>query len=402
MGQLGRFTLDHIDTYFTNVNKVVDISTGLAKQDYINVLGINSKPNDPDPLGLDFYWKIKGQYVYPDGYIEPRRVNVTFWDSKVPRVPDNPDEFIDLVNPTVGVNKLLFWEMYTSSDGYQYHRPIVIPPEHIFQNINSLVQAQPSFSPGDLIFIIDTNKFYQYEHHAYLDSDYTENDITGNLVDVSSNYKLRVGRNNLNYLWKHYASHTQRINPSIGNIVDMYILTSQYDTDLRNWIAVNGSENIKPTPPTTDELLTIFKDFESYKMMTDTIVWHPVKYKLLFGQQADPAYQVRFKVVKVPGVSISDTEIKSKVINAINQYFALSNWDFGTSFFFTELAAYIHTQLATMVGTVVIVPLTGGTKFGNLFEISADPDEIFISCAKVTDIDIVTGLSDNSLGITNG
>ena len=182
----------------------------------------------------------------------------------------------------------------------------------------------------------------------------------------------------------------------------MFVLTSQYDTDLRNWVNINGPTSTRPVPPTTDELLTIFNTLESYKMMSDAIVWHPVKYKLLFGQQADPTYQVRFKVVKVPGSSVSDTEIKSKVVSVINQYFSLSNWDFGSSFFFTELAAYIHTQLATMVGTVVIVPLSGGTKFGDLFEITADPDEIFISCARVTDIDIVQALSDTSIGITNG
>lgn len=379
-------SVNDVRFYFSNTSKVIDISTGLAKQDYINVLGINTKPESVNPLGQDYKWKVKGQYIYPDGYIEPRSVQVTFWDSKIPGVPDNPDEFIDLVNPSVGVSKLLFWQMYTSSDGYQYYRPIVIPTTRIYQTSNDIVTGV--LAEGDLLFVIDTSKFYVYNYP--------------NLTDVTSQYKLRTGRNNLNYLWKHYATYNQRINPAVSNIIDMYILTSQYDTDIRNWIKINGTTATKPVPPTTDELVTTFNEFESFKMMTDTIVWHPVKYKLLFGQQADPIYQVRFKVVKVPGASISDTEIKSKVVSTINEFFALSNWDFGSSFFFTELAAYIHTQLATIVGTVVIVPLRGGTKFGDLFEISADPDEIFISCARVSDIDIVQALSDTSLGLSNG
>lgn len=372
--------------YFANNTKVIDVNTGLAKQDYINVLAVNTKPDSVNPLGQDYYWKIKGQFVSPDGYMEPRSVQVTFWDSKVSNVPNNPDEFIDLVNPTNGAEKLLFWKSYVSSDGYQYYEPITIPLNRIYQTTSSIVVSD--LAKGDLLYVVDDSKFWSFDGYT--------------LTDVTSNYKVRVGRSSLNYLWKHYATYNQRINPAISNIIDMYVLTSQYDTDIRNWISINGSATTKPTPPTTDELVTLFSDFESYKMMTDTIVWHPVKYKLLFGQQADAAYQVRFKVVKVPGSSISDTEIKSKVIITINQYFALANWDFGSSFFFTELAAYIHTQLATIVGTVVIVPLSGGTKFGDLFEIAADPDEIFISCARVSDIDIVQALSDTSLGITNG
>jgi hypothetical protein len=379
-------SVNDVRFYFTNTNKVIDVTTGHAKQDYINVLGINTKPNSIDPFGKDYIWKIKGQYIYPDGYLEPRSVNVTFWDSKVTGVPDNPDEFIEVVNPEVGVDKLLFWKEYTSSDGYDYYQPITISTDLIFQTSADIITS--ALSDGDVLYVIDSNKFWMWKNLS--------------LVDVTEDYKVRVGRNNINYLWKHYASYNQRINPAVSNIIDMFVLTSQYDTDLRNWISINGPAGTKPVPPTTDQLLTMFQEFESYKMMTDMIVWHPVKYKLLFGQQADPAYQVRFKVVKVPGASVSDTEIKSRVVIIINQYFALSNWDFGSSFFFTELAAYIHSQLATIVGSVVIVPLTGGSKFGDLFEISADPDEIFISCARVSDIDIVQALSDTSLGITNG
>lgn len=372
--------------YFVNNSKVIDSTTGLAKQDYINVLSVNTQPDSAVPLGLDYYWKIKGQYVYPDGYTEPRSVQVTFWDSKSPGIPDNPDEFITVVNPSVGYTKLLFWKIYTSSDGYQYYEPISIPTSHIFQtpgSINTSILAS-----GDIVYVVSTSTFYQWTNSQ--------------LVDVTLYYKVRVGRNSLNYLWKHYAAYDLRIDPAVSNIIDMYVLTSQYDTDMRNWIAINGSVNIKPTPPTTDDLLVSFSEFEPYKMMTDQIIWHPVKYKLLFGTQADPAYQVRFKIVKAAGSLVSDSEVKSRVIAAINTYFSLSNWDFGASFFFTELAAYLHTQLATVIGSVVIVPLTSGSKFGDLFEIVAEPDEIFISCAKVSDIDIVQALSETALGITNG
>jgi len=379
-------SVNDVRFYFSNTNKVIDLTTGLAKEDYINILGVNTQPDSSYALGTDYFWKIKGQYVYPDGYTEARSVQITFNDSKTSGAADNPDEFINIVNPNIGTNKLLFWQQLISSDGYQYYSPITIPSDNIFKTKSDIVIDK--LKNGDLLFVIDTSAFYSYTNLQ--------------LVDVTTSYKVRVGRNNLSYLWKHYASSDQRINPAINNIIDMYVLTSQYDTDMRNWISLNGTVNTMPSPPTTDELLTTFNQFELYKMMTDQMVWHPVKYRLLFGQQADPAYQVRFKVVKTTGTLTSDSEVKSKVIAAINQYFSLANWDFGSSFFFTELAAYLHTQLATVLGSIVIVPLSGGSSFGDLFEITADPDEIFISCARVTDIDIVQALTESELGINNG
>jgi hypothetical protein len=179
-------------------------------------------------------------------------------------------------------------------------------------------------------------------------------------------------------------------------------LTSTYDTNLRNWISIGGSADTKPLPPTTADLNSAFAYFEQYKMMTDQIVWHPVIYKLLFGAQAQPEYQVLFKVVKVPGTSYSDNEVKSLVKSQIDQYFSLKNWDFGQSFFFTEMASYIQMNLATIVATIVMVPTSGTAKFGDLFEIVANPDEIFISCATVANIVIVGSLTEAQLGITNG
>ena len=186
------------------------------------------------------------------------------------------------------------------------------------------------------------------------------------------------------------------------NIIDIYILTATYNADLRNWIAIGGSADTEPTPPTISDLNSTFAYFEQYKMMTDQIVWHPVTYQLLFGPQAQPEYQVIFKVVKVPGTSYSDNEVKSLVKQQIDTYFSLTNWDFGQNFYFTEMATFIQMNLATIVATIVMVPTNGSAKFGDLFEIIANPDQIFISCATVQNIVIVGSLTEAQLGINNG
>ena len=85
------------------------------------------------------------------------------------------------------------------------------------------------------------------------------------------------------------------------------------------------------------------------------------------------------------------------MIQAINEFFALDNWDFGDSFYFTELAAYIHNQLAPDLLTVVIVPNQSGQSFGSLFQINSAADEIFISGATVDDVTIISAIGANQL-----
>ena len=92
--------------------------------------------------------------------------------------------------------------------------------------------------------------------------------------------------------------------------------------------------------------------------------------------------------------------MKSRIIQNVDNYFSLANWDFGQSFFFTELAAYIHQQNPAYLSSVVIVPLNANSKFGDLFEIVCEPDQIFISSAKVTDVQIVTSLNQSELRIS--
>ena len=95
--------------------------------------------------------------------------------------------------------------------------------------------------------------------------------------------------------------------------------------------------------------------------------------------------------------NITDAVIKTRVIAAINEFFALDNWDFGDSFYFTELAAYVHNQLAPDLLTVVIVPNQSGQSFGSLFQINSAADEIFISGATVNDVAIISALGANQL-----
>ena len=206
-----------------------------------------------------------------------------------------------------------------------------------------------------------------------------------------------TGRKDLYMQWHHVAESNQRIDPSTINIIDLFVLTSDYDLTYRRWLKNSGKIQDMPLPPTPQELYQNFAALEDVKTSSDTIVYRPAKYKLLFGKYADKELAGRFKVIKMPGTAMTDNEIKSKVLAAIDEFFSIVNWTFGETFYFTELAAYIHTKLAGSISSVVLVPQGTSTTFRDLFQVSSGANELFISSATVDDIDIITQLTDVNL-----
>ena len=95
--------------------------------------------------------------------------------------------------------------------------------------------------------------------------------------------------------------------------------------------------------------------------------------------------------------NISDNELKSKIITAINNYFDVSNWEYGENFYFTELSSYIHQTLGSSIGSIVILPKNTTGRFGEMFQVKAEPNELFLSTASVSDIEIVSRLDNQSL-----
>jgi hypothetical protein len=96
----------------------------------------------------------------------------------------------------------------------------------------------------------------------------------------------------------------------------------------------------------------------------------------------------------------SVSEIKSQVIANVDNYFSIDKWDFGDTFFFSELAAYLHEQMGSIVSSVVIVPLNPLKTFGDLYEVRSAPNEIFVSAATVADVEVIDALTQSNLRTT--
>jgi len=239
--------------------------------------------------------------------------------------------------------------------------------------------------------------------HKYkiYDNDYTLCywSSTDNKMEIikKENYEIRQGIKDIVFSWKHFATMKHLIDPSTTNIVDSYVLTNDYWNSVQNWIN-NGKKSIFPKLPSAFELKSLFADMENYKMITDTIIWHPIKYKLLFGNQSSNELKGIFKVIKNENTILSDNEIKQEVIKYIDMYF--EQMEPGETFFFTQLSSYIHTKMGNNIGTILLVPSYNDEKFGNLFEIQCEPDEILLSSATLDDVQIITKITDYNIRIS--
>ena len=195
--------------------------------------------------------------------------------------------------------------------------------------------------------------------------------------------------------WQHVAPKDVRIDPSISNVVEMIVLTNSYYTEVKSYLREPTGTNF-PVEPTSSELAIEFENLNEYKSASDTIVFRSAKFKLLFGPFAEQQYQTKFRVVKLSN-NISDNELKSQIISAINNYFEVENWEFGETFYFTELSSYIHQRLGSAIGSIVILPRNTSGSFGDMFSVKAEPNELFASTATVADIEIVERITSQTL-----
>jgi hypothetical protein len=223
--------------------------------------------------------------------------------------------------------------------------------------------------------------------------------------DYPNLYKIVAGtsssRSDLYFQYKHNVPSRNRIDPTPVNIIDMYVLTNAYSSSYLSYLRDVTGTITEPYVPTVDSLVTTFGELENYKAVSDTIVYNPAKFKPLFGSKAATNLQATFQVVKNPNVGLTDNEIKLQVVQALNEYFDPKNWEFGDTFYFTELAAYLHTILVPNISSILIVPKDQSLVFGNYFQINAEPWEIITSAATVNDVNVVTSVTAATLNLGN-
>lgn len=206
-----------------------------------------------------------------------------------------------------------------------------------------------------------------------------------------------AGKTNLKIQHDHIPLRDNRVDATTTNIIDMFVLTSEYNSAFRSWCTNGARDGLMPRPPTSYNLEQLMSAVTPFKSVSDSIVFHPINYKVIFGKGSDFRNKVIIRVTKSDGTRVSDAEISSRVIESINSYFAVDNWDFGETFFFTDMAAWVHKQLGGIISSIALVPRQRGLTSNDLFQIRCEDSELLISSATVNDVEIIT----SSMSITS-
>ena len=365
--------------------KIYDYKTGKSVKDTIKILKTNSLVSTGNSIGYPINWQVVDTIIEADGFQDNRKVKVGFYDDDDDGVVDNPEIYDIVVEPeTSTTTKFVFYQKYISYDNIERYKPYAATNFIVSKNESDITLSSSTYTNGQL--------FYFYDGAEDVVKKYSS---STNTLSTTTDYYGRRGRSSLTFQYKHNAGQETRIDPSVSNLVDVYMLERTYDNLFRIWLQDGGS---KPISSTSDQLRISYAGIlDPKKSLSDQIIYHPVDYKILFGTNADEELQATFKVVKNSKTNSTDAVIKTRVISAINEFFALANWDFGDTFYFTELAAFVHNRLAPDLLTVVIVPNQAEQGFGSLFQIASASDEIFISGATVDDVTIISALGANQL-----
>ena len=337
-----------------------------------------------------------------DGLVDDFQVVVSYAQADN-LTPVNPDFFDDIVAPAVDANdKLVFFQLTQDFDNLQ--RYLLIQAGLVnsdYPTLAAIQAVQSQFVTGQVFYAYNPNNVTPINYSAgtfyVLGVDSLDNPV----LTATQDYLARVGRQDLYFQYRHNSPLTSRIDPGSTNIIDVYIVTNAYYTAYINWLQDTTGVVTEPTPPTIDDLTTAYQGLQNYKMISDNMILNTVDFQPLFGQKADPALRAIIKVIRAPNSTASVSTIKNLVVANMNAYFNLENWNFGDTFFFSELAAYLHQNIGGVVSSVVLVPLSEGQTFGDLYEIRSAPNQIFVNGATVNDVEVITALTTTNLRSTS-
>ena len=344
------------------------------------------------PFPSDITLDIIAQPTESDGYVNDYQVVVSYTDSDADGVADDPDFFNEIVAPSVApTTKLVFLQLTTDFDGLERYLPVeanTVNTSYTTKDAIELVKAE--YRNGQVFYATTAGTFWELQVALI-------NGVIQRVLVPRADFITRVGRQSLSFQYRHNSPLTNVIDPGVTNIIDLYLVPQEYYTQYQNYVRDTTGTVPEPPIPTIGQLTTAYNGLNQYKMVSDNVVLNSVLFKPLFGAKAAPELQAIIKVVRAPRTTASVSEIKSQVVANINNYFTIDKWDFGETFFFSELAAYLHEQLGSIIASVVLVPLNPLKTFGDLYEIRSAPNEIFVNAATVVDIEVIDALTQSNL-----
>ena len=388
--------------FFDTDQAIYDSRTGTVISDFIKVLRTNSQPNSNQALLQDYTLNIIDQPILTDGLVDDYEILISYQDNNGSGIPYDPDFFYDITgawpgqyNPsgtTVSNQPYVYFQLTTDFDNLE---------RYLLQPSGVVVDNYPTLSAIELVKeqYPTGQVFYAYGDSTHPPAFYTLTiTLQGvRILTLTSGWEAQVGRQDLYFQYRHNSALTNLIDPGSTNIIDLYVVTLEYYTAYVAWIQDTTNTITKPIPPTIDELTTDYAGLQNYKMISDNMIINSVDFVPLFGAKANESLRAIIKVIPAANTNASNNQIQNLVLATMNAYFDIANWNFGDTFYFSELAAYIHAKIGTYVASVVLVPLNLQSTFGDLYEIQCAPNQIFVNGATVNDIEVITTLTSTNL-----
>ena len=288
------FESENISRFFFNPDSTgINFDTADQNISNIEILPFNIDYNINAMLQRKLIFKFEDTIKYYDVFMDPRRVEVVPFDSDQDNSYDDPDIFDYLTYNPSSLNHYVFYVKEYDQTGFAQN----VPTKKIFiqQNQTGFSSYDWVSNPDELIaaYSIEDDAFFEYN---------------GNFVYIEGKYRAFIGRNGLTYKYSHYADTNSRIDPAITNVIDMYVLTSNYYKNVVDWKNQTRNDSF-PSPELSSQLQQSFSSLDDFKMISDQMIWKSATFTLLFGSQANQENQVSIKIVKVPSTSLTDNQL---------------------------------------------------------------------------------------------
>jgi hypothetical protein len=386
------------DTRFTfeNGQVIYDPFTGKVLADYVKVLETNTQPSSNYPLTTPVSVTVIGQTVESDGYVNDFEVQVASIDVNDRTIIADPDFFNTITGYTSGganIGVYTFFELV--EDAVNLSRQQIIPSTsviYIYATKTQIEIVKYEYPEGQLFYAFTDNLFYTTIQDQTVNTPFY-------IVTEQPQYIMKPGRQGLQFQYRHNSNNTTRIDPATTNIIDLYVVTQAYYTEYQNWLQDITNTVPIPDKPTINELTQAYGSLNDYKMLSDSIILNSVIFLPLFGPKAPAQLRATVKVIRASNTNASDSEIRSSVLTAMNTYFNINNWNFGDTFYFSELSAYLHAEVGDLISSAVLVPNDPTMSFGDLYEIKSAPYEIFANGATANDVLVIAALTPAQLQI---
>jgi hypothetical protein len=285
----------------------------------------------------------------------------------------------------------------------------VVIKEGEYKGIESIhdIYIVPDDENGDGIpdnvsmdYLIDDTLHYVYFYRDDVDSPWvytktTEFVLNSYANDTENLWKREIGKEGINFLWQHRTPRYNLIDPSTTNIMDTYIITRGYYKNLVLWL--NNKVKNEPIAPTPFQLRNDFGYLLGNAMLSDTVILHTGKIKPIIGEKSKDELRATIKIIRSSNNSVTNNQLKTVIVDLVLEFFDINKWEFGETFYFSELSAFIHARLAPYLDSVVLVPLSDNHVFGDLYQVFAKEDEIIQPSISVNDISIVQSLDPRTL-----